>query len=65
MPSQIQAAPTSRRAAKATVSLRDRSLAAVLRDAERFISGFEDDEMQEGIPALLVRIRAAIAELKP
>ncbi|RWI47579.1 MAG: hypothetical protein EOR25_15625 [Mesorhizobium sp.] len=30
-----------------------------LRAAERFIRGFEDDELQEGIPALLKEIRDA------
>ena len=32
-----------------------------LTKAERFISGFEDDQMQEGIPALLQEIRSAVA----
>lgn len=32
-----------------------------LRAAERFIRGFEDCEMQEGIPALLKEIRNATA----
>lgn len=31
---------------------------ATLDKAEAFIAGFEDDEMQEGIPALLAEIRA-------
>lgn len=31
-----------------------------LQNAERFIVGFEDDDMQEGIPELLADIRAAI-----
>lgn len=30
--------------------------------AERFISGFEDDEIQEGVDGLLASIRAAIAK---
>lgn len=34
---------------------------AELRKAESFISGFEDDELQEGIAELLAGIRAAIA----
>lgn len=33
--------------------------------AEYFIRGFEDDDMQEGIPEMLADIRAAIAELQP
>ncbi|RUU76137.1 MAG: hypothetical protein EOS05_11440 [Mesorhizobium sp.] len=32
-----------------------------LRKAESFIRGFEDDELQEGIPALLQEIRNAAA----
>ncbi|RWH50261.1 MAG: hypothetical protein E5V72_01490 [Mesorhizobium sp.] len=32
-----------------------------LRKAESFISGFEDCEMQEGVPALLQEIRNASA----
>ena len=36
-------------------------LLAALRLAERFLSGFEGDETQEGIDALLGTIRAAIA----
>lgn len=35
---------------------------AELRKAESFISGFEDDEMQEGIDEMLAGIRAAIAK---
>ena len=34
----------------------------VARRAERFIAGFEDDDTQEGIPALLADLRYAIAE---
>ena len=34
----------------------------VARRAESFISGFEDDETQEGIPVLLRDLRYAIAE---
>lgn len=33
-----------------------------LRKAESFISGFEDDELQEGIAVLLAGIRTAIAK---
>jgi hypothetical protein len=36
-------------------------LLAALRLAEGFMSGFEGDETQEGIDALLGTIRAAIA----
>jgi hypothetical protein len=36
-------------------------LLAALRLAEGFVSGFEGDETQEGIDALLGTIRAAIA----
>lgn len=35
---------------------------AELRKAESFISGFEDDELQEGIAELLAGIRGAIAK---
>jgi hypothetical protein len=35
---------------------------AELHKAESFISGFEDDELQEGIADLLAGIRAAIAK---
>lgn len=31
-----------------------------LQEAEDFIAGFEDDDTQEGVPEMLVRIRAAI-----
>jgi len=34
---------------------------SALTAAESFISGFEDDELQEGIPELLASIRAAMA----
>jgi hypothetical protein len=37
-------------------------LLASLKRAESFISGFEDDELQEGIADLLACIRGAIAE---
>jgi hypothetical protein len=37
-------------------------LLAALKDAESFISGFEDDECQEGIKDRLALIRSAIAE---
>jgi hypothetical protein len=36
-------------------------VAHVLRRAESFIAGFEDDETQDGIPALLASIRGALA----
>ncbi len=32
-----------------------------LQAAEAFIAGFEDDELQEGVPELLASLRAAIA----
>jgi hypothetical protein len=35
-----------------------------LEDAESFISGFEDDESQEGVVEMLARIRAAITAAK-
>lgn len=35
---------------------------AALKKAESFISGFEDDDLQEGIADLLAGIRAAIAK---
>jgi hypothetical protein len=37
-------------------------LLEALGSAERFVSGFEDDEVQEGIAELLAKIRAAIAK---
>lgn len=37
-------------------------LLAELRSAESFIAGFENDELQEGVPDLLAGIRAAIAK---
>ena len=37
-------------------------LVKVARRAEGFIAGFEDDDTQEGIPALLGDLRYAIAE---
>lgn len=33
---------------------------AVLKRAEAFVSGFEDDDAQEGVPALLADLRAII-----
>ncbi len=42
------------------VNLHD-ELVEALQAAENFIVGFEDDDMQEGIPELLAQIRAAIA----
>ncbi len=36
-----------------------------LKRAERFIRGFEDDELQEGIPVLLAEVRAAITGETP
>lgn len=39
-------------------------LLAALDKAEDFISGFEGDELQEGIDELLAEIRAAIAKAK-
>lgn len=39
----------------AIIAAKDDALAA----AERFIAGFEDDELQEGIPKLLEQIRGA------
>lgn len=40
--------------------LHDASLIALLHRAEDFIAGFEDDDMQDGVPDLLRDIRAAI-----
>ena len=37
------------------------AMLAALEIAERFISGFEGDDMQEGIDANLAAVRAAIA----
>ncbi|VFR81010.1 hypothetical protein RAN3_2504 [plant metagenome] len=37
-----------------------REMLGALRDAESFISGFEDDQSQVGIPELLERLRAAL-----
>lgn len=37
-------------------------LVKVARRAESFIAGFEDDDTQEGVPALLGDLRHAIAE---
>lgn len=37
---------------------------AALKAAESFIAGFEDDELQDGIGALLAQIRAEIAQPK-
>jgi len=34
----------------------------VAKRAEEFVAGFEDDDTQEGIPALLGDLRYAIAE---
>lgn len=39
-------------------------LLAALDQAESFIAGFEDDELQEGIDGMLAAIRAAIAKAK-
>lgn len=40
-------------------------LAAALREAEAFIAGFEDAELQDGIPALLFQARSALALTEP
>ncbi len=37
-------------------------LVNVARRAEAFVAGFEDDDTQEGVPALLGDIRYAISE---
>jgi hypothetical protein len=37
-------------------------LVEALTKAERFIAGFEGDELQEGIDALIAEIRAALAK---
>lgn len=37
-------------------------LLARLKEAERFIAGFKDDDLQEGINTMLAAIRAAIAK---
>ena len=47
--------------ARAERDLAAPNLLAALRLAEGFVSGFEGDETQEGIDALLGTIRAAIA----
>lgn len=36
-------------------------LARALREAEAFISGFEDDEMQDGVDAILAQTRGALS----
>lgn len=38
----------------------DESPLAALKAAERFVAGFEGDEMQEGVDELLAQMRAAI-----
>jgi hypothetical protein len=38
------------------------ALLAALKTAEAFISGFEDDELQEGVGEILATMRAVIAE---
>lgn len=56
-----QAAAIMQRAANEIVYLRAKVTIAqdALAKAEAFIAGFEDDEAQEGIAALLAEIRAA------
>ena len=39
-------------------------LVSNLKDAERFMRGFEGDEMQEGIDSMLADIRAGIAKVE-
>jgi hypothetical protein len=39
-------------------------LLAALERAEGFISGFEDDNTQEGVTEMLAAIRAALADAK-
>jgi hypothetical protein len=46
----------------ARVSVAD--LLAALERAEGFISGFEDDDTQEGVTEMLAAIRAALAKAK-
>jgi len=40
------------------------ALVGALKGAEGFVSGFEDDGMQEGVTDMLAAIRAAIARAK-
>lgn len=40
-------------------------LSDLLERAERFISGFEDDDEQQGVPALLAGLRGRIAQTDP
>ncbi len=55
---------TQAAASAPTDSIRDAAsdMLAALKKAESFISGFEGDELQEGIADLLAGIRAAIAK---
>ena len=48
------------RAARVSVS----AMLAALERAEGFISGFEDDDTQEGVTDMLAAIRVAIAKAK-
>jgi hypothetical protein len=48
------------RAARVSVS----AMLAALDRAEAFISGFEDDDTQEGVTEMLAAIRAALANVK-
>jgi hypothetical protein len=48
------------RAARVSVS----AMLAALERAEGFISGFEDDNTQEGVTEMLAAIRAALAKAK-
>lgn len=41
------------------------ALTDVLERAERFISGFEDDQDQEGVPAILAGLRGQLAKVEP
>ncbi len=53
-------APTAEGAANARLIAAAPRLLAALAVAEEFMSGFEDDETQEGMAAKMAQIRAAI-----
>lgn len=51
--------------ARKAAATRQARIKQALAASESFISGFEGDELQEGVPALLQTLRGLLVELEP
>lgn len=51
--------------ARQAAATRQARIKQALADSVSFISGFEEDEIQEGVPALLQTLRGLLVELEP